>query len=120
MKILVVGAGGVGGFYGGRLAHSGCDVTFVARGAHLEAMRAHGLVIENRTQGDIRLPQVKVTDDPASVVRVQPGSRWRIKDCQPGVQGRVAQMVGLLLQPPAQVGVGRRAVEESPEKGLQV
>ncbi|MDH3288737.1 MAG: 2-dehydropantoate 2-reductase [Betaproteobacteria bacterium] len=67
MKILVMGSGGVGGFYGGRLAHAGCDVTFVARGAHLEAMRKHGLVIENEPQGDIRLPQVKVTDDPATV-----------------------------------------------------
>jgi 2-dehydropantoate 2-reductase len=67
MKILVMGSGGVGGFYGGRLAHAGYDVTFVARGAHLEAMRAHGLVIESKAQGDIRLAQVKVTDDPASV-----------------------------------------------------
>lgn len=66
MKILVMGSGGVGGFYGGRLAHAGCDVTFVARGPHLEAMREHGLLIENKAQGDIRLPQVKVTDDPAS------------------------------------------------------
>jgi 2-dehydropantoate 2-reductase len=66
MKILVMGSGGVGGFYGGRLAHGGCDVTFVARGAHLEAMRERGLVIENEPQGDIRLPQVKVTDDPAT------------------------------------------------------
>jgi len=70
MKILVMGSGGVGGFFGGRLAHSGCDVTFVARGAHLEAMRTHGLVIENKAQGDIRLAQVKVTDDPASAGRV--------------------------------------------------
>jgi 2-dehydropantoate 2-reductase len=67
MKILVMGSGGVGGFYGGRLAHAGYDVTFVARGAHLEAMRTRGLVIENKAQGDIRLAQVKVTDDPASV-----------------------------------------------------
>jgi 2-dehydropantoate 2-reductase len=66
MKILVMGSGGVGGFYGGRLAHAGCDVTFVARGAHLEAMRERGLIIENEAQGDIRLPQVKVTDDPAT------------------------------------------------------
>ena len=65
MKILVMGSGGVGGFYGGRLAHSGCDVTFIARGAHLEAMRERGLIIENAQQGDIRLPHVKVTDDPA-------------------------------------------------------
>jgi len=65
MKILVMGSGGVGGFYGGRLAHSGCDVTFIARGAHLEAMRKGGLIIENAQQGDIQLPHVKVTDDPA-------------------------------------------------------
>ena len=61
-----MGSGGVGGFFGGRLAHGGCDVTFVARGAHLEAMRKNGLVIENKAQGDIRLADVKVTDDPAS------------------------------------------------------
>jgi len=62
-----MGSGGVGGFYGGRLAHTGCDVTFVARGAHLAAMRERGLVIENEAQGDIRLPAVKVTDDPATI-----------------------------------------------------
>jgi len=61
-----MGSGGVGGFYGGRLAHAGCDVTFVARGAHLKAMRDHGLLIENETQGNIHLPAVKVTDDPLS------------------------------------------------------
>jgi 2-dehydropantoate 2-reductase len=66
MKILVMGSGGVGGFYGGRLAHAGCDVTFVARGAHLEALRRDGLLIENRAQGDIRIKPVKVTEDPAA------------------------------------------------------
>ena len=67
MKIAVMGSGGVGGFFGGRLAHAGSDVTFVARGAHLEAMRRDGLLIENPTQGDIRVPVVKVTDDPATI-----------------------------------------------------
>ncbi|MBI4194298.1 MAG: 2-dehydropantoate 2-reductase [Betaproteobacteria bacterium] len=67
MKIAVMGSGGVGGFYGGRLAHAGCDVTFVARGAHLEAMRENGLLIENEAQGDIHLPKVNVTDDPATI-----------------------------------------------------
>ena len=61
-----MGSGGVGGFYGGRLAHAGCDVTFVARGAHLAAMRADGLTIENEAQGNIHLPKVKVTDAPAT------------------------------------------------------
>lgn len=65
MKIAVMGSGGVGGFYGGRLAHIGCDVTFVARGAHLEALRSNGLTIENASQGDIHVPRVKATDDPA-------------------------------------------------------
>jgi len=67
MKIAVMGSGGVGGFYGGRLAHAGCDVTFVARGAHLKAMCEHGLTIENETQGNIHLPKVSVTDDPATI-----------------------------------------------------
>jgi 2-dehydropantoate 2-reductase len=49
MRVLVMGAGGVGGYYGGMLAHAGHDVAFVARGAHLEALRERGL--EVRTQG---------------------------------------------------------------------
>ena len=65
MKIAVMGSGGVGGFYGGRLAHAGYDVTFVARGAHLAAMRKNGLTIENEEQGDLHVPKVKVTDDAA-------------------------------------------------------
>ena len=67
MKIAVMGSGGVGGFYGGRLAHAGYDISFVARGAHLAAMREHGLTIENEPQGDIHVPRVTVTDDPAAI-----------------------------------------------------
>ena len=67
MKIAILGAGGVGGFYGGRLAKIGCDVTFIARGAHLDAMRWQGLTIENEAQGDIHVPTVKVTADPATI-----------------------------------------------------
>jgi 2-dehydropantoate 2-reductase len=62
-----MGSGGVGGFYGGRLANVGCDVTFVARGAHLAAMREHGLTIESAGHGDIHVPGIKVTEDPASI-----------------------------------------------------
>jgi len=67
MKIAVMGSGGVGGFYGGRLAHAGYDVSFIARGSHLAAMREHGLTIENEPQGNIHVPRVKVTDDPATI-----------------------------------------------------
>lgn len=66
MKILVMGAGGVGGLYGGRLARAGCDVVFVARGEHLTALRERGLTIENATQGDIHIPRVNATADPAA------------------------------------------------------
>ena len=62
-----MGSGGVGGFYGGRLAHAGYDVSFIARGSHLAAMREHGLTIENEPQGNIHVPRVKVTDDPATI-----------------------------------------------------
>jgi 2-dehydropantoate 2-reductase len=67
MKIAVMGSGGVGGFYGGRLANAGCDVHFVARGAHLAAMRAQGLTIENKEQGDIHVAKVNATDDAATI-----------------------------------------------------
>ena len=67
MKIAIMGSGGVGGFYGGRLANAGCDVHFVARGAHLAALREHGLTIENKEQGDIHVARVNATDDPASI-----------------------------------------------------
>jgi 2-dehydropantoate 2-reductase len=67
MKIAVMGSGGVGGFYGGRLAHAGCDVHFIARGAHLKAMRERGLLIENEAQGDIRIAHVNATDNPAAI-----------------------------------------------------
>ena len=67
MKIAMMGSGGVGGFFGGRLAKAGCDVTFIARGAHLAALREQGLMLENEPQGNIHVPQVKATDDPAKV-----------------------------------------------------
>src|SRR5476649_2071270 len=70
MKIAMMGSGGVGGFFGGRLAHAGYDVSFIARGAHLASMREHGLTIENEPQGDIRIPKVHVTNNPATLGKV--------------------------------------------------
>jgi 2-dehydropantoate 2-reductase len=67
MKIAMMGSGGVGGFFGGRLAKAGYDITFIARGAHLDAMRSHGLTIENEPQGDIHVQQVKAAANPAEV-----------------------------------------------------
>jgi 2-dehydropantoate 2-reductase len=66
VKIVVMGSGGVGGYFGARLAKGGADVTFVARGAHLAAMREHGLSVEGGPD-DIRLPSVNAVEDPAAV-----------------------------------------------------
>ncbi len=66
MRIAVMGSGGVGGYLGARLVQGGADVTFVARGAHLAAMRANGLAIESEHE-PIRLPRVNATDDPGTI-----------------------------------------------------
>lgn len=52
MKVAILGSGAVGGYYGAKLAQAGHDVTFIARGAHLEAIRAHGLQIKSPALGD--------------------------------------------------------------------
>src|SRR5215831_17178805 len=67
MKIAMMGSGGVGGFFGGRLARAGYDVSFVARGAHLAAMRERGLLVESAAHGDIHVPTVRATDNPADI-----------------------------------------------------
>ncbi|MDR3531168.1 MAG: 2-dehydropantoate 2-reductase [Rhodopila sp.] len=66
MRIAVIGAGGVGGAFGAALAKAGADVTFVARGAHLKAMRENGLRIEGG-RGETVLNPVQATDDPATI-----------------------------------------------------
>jgi len=66
MRIAVMGAGGVGGYFGARLAHAGHDVAFIARGRHLLAMKERGLRVTS-VLGDVRLPQPVVTDDPATL-----------------------------------------------------
>jgi 2-dehydropantoate 2-reductase len=66
MKIAVMAAGAVGGYFGARMAAAGHDVFFIARGAHLEAIKKDGLRIES-VHGDLHLPKPNVSDDPAKV-----------------------------------------------------
>ena len=66
MRIAVVGAGGVGGGFGAALAKAGADVTFIARGAHLAAMKGAGLSVKS-PRGDTHLQPTQATDDPAAV-----------------------------------------------------
>jgi 2-dehydropantoate 2-reductase len=69
MHIVVFGAGGVGGYFGGRLAQAGETVTFIARGEHLEAMLADGLIVES-INGDFTIQPVTATDDTTKVKAV--------------------------------------------------
>ncbi len=69
MRIVVFGTGGVGGFFGGRLAHAGEDVTFIARGEHLSAIKTSGLKVDS-TLGDFVVFPAKATDDVSEVGEV--------------------------------------------------
>ncbi|MDX2159109.1 MAG: 2-dehydropantoate 2-reductase [Hyphomicrobiaceae bacterium] len=64
MKILIMGSGGVGGYFGGRLAGAGNEVTFVARGAHLDAMRRDGLTLDSAL-GNLTVKPARAVADPA-------------------------------------------------------
>lgn len=66
MKIAIMGSGGVGGYFGARLAEAGNDVAFVARGAHLAAIRERGLSIRSPLR-DATVHPKQVTDDPREI-----------------------------------------------------
>jgi len=83
MKILIAGTGGVGGYFGGRLANAGQDVTFIARGAHKEAMEKDRLEVKS-INGDFAVKPVKVTDkisesDTPDLVVISVKA-WQVKD----------------------------------------
>jgi 2-dehydropantoate 2-reductase len=65
MRIVVMGSGGLGGYFGGLLAQSGADVTFVARGAHLQALQERGLIVRS-VNGDFTVP-VRACADPRAL-----------------------------------------------------
>jgi 2-dehydropantoate 2-reductase len=94
LKIIIMGAGGVGGYYGGLLAHAGHDVTFVARGAHLEAMRSNGLHIKS-VHGDLHLKPVQATDDPAEAG----GADWILVCVKTRDTDHAAEMLRPLVGP---------------------
>ena len=66
MKLAIVGVGGVGGYFGGHLARTDTDVRFLARGAHLQALRSDGLTVVSDV-GPIDRLKIGVTDDPAEI-----------------------------------------------------
>ncbi len=66
MRIAIMGAGGLGAYFGTRLAQGGNDVALIARGAHLAAMRERGIRVTSEL-GDAHLPSIRATDEPASI-----------------------------------------------------
>jgi len=83
MKIVIFGTGGVGGYFGGKLALAGNDVTFIARDKHLEAIEKNGLAIKS-IQGDFTIHPAKVTSDPKSIGKadlvILAVKSWQLKE----------------------------------------
>lgn len=102
MRIAIFGTGGVGGYFGGRLAQAGHDVTFLARGAHLRAIRDAGLRVTS-TLGDFTVQPAQATDDPAEVGEVElvlvAVKAWQVADAAAAMRPMVgAETVVLPLQ----------------------
>jgi 2-dehydropantoate 2-reductase len=93
MKIAVFGTGGVGGYFGGRLAQSGQDVVFIARGTHKAAIAEHGLRVES-IDGDFTISPATVVDDPARAGKVDTvivaTKAWQV----PEAAARMAPLLG--------------------------
>lgn len=92
MRTIIYGAGALGCYFGARLQQSGHDVTYIARGEHLEAMQRNGLSIESRS-GNFKLDQVDATDEPK---KVRPGDLIFFAVKNYDVEKAVKDMVGLV------------------------
>jgi 2-dehydropantoate 2-reductase len=94
MRIAVYGIGGVGGYFGAHLAQAGEEVVFIARGAHLAAIREHGLHVET-DQGELFVWPAQATDDPGEVGEVDvvlvAVKAWQVT--------QVAQAMGPMMGP---------------------
>ena len=82
MKIGIVGAGGVGGFLGARLAAAGVEVSILGRGAHLAAIRANGLRLESPS-GDLVVQPAVASDRASEIGGVKPAAATGRGQCTP-------------------------------------
>lgn len=93
MRIVILGTGGVGGYFGGRLAQAGEDVTFIARGEHLRAIKTSGLRVDSQL-GDFTVFPAKATDDVMEIGEVDlvilGVKAWQV----PGAAREMKPMVG--------------------------
>jgi 2-dehydropantoate 2-reductase len=94
MKIAVVGTGGVGGYFGGKLASGGNDVTFVARGEHYNAIKNKGLFVKS-IDGDFRVSNVKVVksiqelNEPELIILGV--KAWQVKEIAPELKNVITK-----------------------------
>jgi 2-dehydropantoate 2-reductase len=99
MRIAIFGAGGIGGYLGAKLAQAGDDVVILARGAHLRAIQAHGLVVESPT-GDFQLTPSLATDYPEDVgvvdVVLLGIKAWDVRSAAAAIRPMVAATTGVL------------------------
>jgi 2-dehydropantoate 2-reductase len=99
MKVAIVGAGGVGGYFGGRLAQAGEDVVFIARGEHLRTMTSKGLRVDS-IDGDFRVDPAKATDDPATVGEVDyilvAVKSWQLNDAMETMRPMVGNKTSIV------------------------
>ncbi|HBS88177.1 MAG: 2-dehydropantoate 2-reductase [Bacteroidetes bacterium GWF2_38_335] len=89
MKIAIIGAGGVGGYFGARMAKAGFDVTFLARGEHLKAIKKNGLTVKS-ISGDFHLNNVKATDNIQDLKEIDlvilAVKAWQIKEIRDDIK----------------------------------
>lgn len=92
MRFAIVGAGGLGGYYGARLLQAGHEVAFVARGAHLAAIRKNGLKVLSPL-GDVHLKDVQASDDPRAIgpvdVIVVAVKTWQVAEAAQAMRAMV-------------------------------
>jgi 2-dehydropantoate 2-reductase len=120
VRVAVVGTGGVGGYYGGRLAQAGEEVVFIARGEHLKAMQTIGLRIDSFL-GDFVIHPALATDDPRQVGPVDmvllAVKAWQVPEVAPALRPMIGEESGVIylgngVEAPAQLThvLGARAV----------
>ena len=99
MRIAVFGTGGVGGYFGGRLAQAGEDVTFIARGTQLHALRTKGLRVDS-ILGDFVIRPVQVTDDPHQVGIVDvvfvTVKAWQVREAAEAIRPMIGPATAVL------------------------
>ena len=119
MRIAIFGTGGVGGYFGGRLAQAGEDVTFIARGEHLRAIQTNGLRVESLS-GDFTIDTAKATDNVSEIGEVDlvivGVKAWQVTDAARSMKPMVGQGTTVLPLQNGVDAVGELSAELGPDR----